>query len=406
LFLRSELLRIGGFSDGLLSADLETVLRFAGEGKRFGFIPVPGVAIRIHEHEATASPRFMGSGRALQERVEIFERALVDVNLPLIRDREFGVANMLARLQAPATSPEGKERIAGVMPRLAAIERVLNGSLTSNRDKSAASIAVLAICNDEPQASIDLVTSLRTQVADNVQLIVTCSSSLAPLIQHYLEGTSYDIVRYAGSVPRTVAINDALRLVRADVVTYAFPGVTWEDSHAQNLLASFTDANVQVVVSDANVHMTARGARTCSLPKFTSLESARTGLGIGEPAPLAAIAHRASAVDRLGRVNEALTALAEVEFVTRLVANSGVHAANGGAVTLEQRVEDTTLLAAPNAYVQELQQLYAAYPPNDAMQQRRTAHLQSLVERLKQYGQNPISENLIQLIASTRGVYA
>lgn len=385
LLERQPLLESGGLDDGLIAGDLELYLRMAAMGKRFAFLDVPGVAIRLHANEISGEERYVATGRQLLDHLYLLDRFIQPENAALIKGREHGIHRLLAaKVNNLRPYPDvAAQLLAEQQPRIDSSVQRLHAIAKTAAAPPTPFISVIFQAT-EPTQALDSIAMLDRQQYENFEVIVAADSSpdFVPLLLDRAQALDVSIVRHHAAQRQAVALNDALKLARGEVVTYVQPGLSWPPDHLERLAGHFAHASIDAVAVPVNLTVmrsSQNGERAVEFTQYAGSPIGDPGGKIGEAIPLGALAHRRSLVDRLGAFEETLPLLSDVEFVQRLFERAKIGLDSSRPLTWTRKIGDLhPALADPNGYLATLQHIYRAHPAHDSVAAMRTEHLQRM----------------------------
>lgn len=408
LCLRSDLLANPARTD-IVAADLNYYLRLASEGARFGFIDVAGAVIRLHDKEVTGEERYVATGTQLLDHLALLEQHLVARNDHLIEGREDGILRLLnAKLANLRGYPE---RFNALFPEIKPRVEALTAYLQASRARShtgvivSPTVSVVFLSDADVSASITAVQAIAAQEYDAKELVVVHRARVntSELLTDAAHGTPVNVIVEDQSYPAAVAINDALRLCRGEIVVYADAATSWQPGHLRRLTGHFQKNAIDAVVVGGDLLFSRGGVDAARFEGFFG--GARAGdAAFGEAVPLTTVAHRRSLIDEIGGMEEQLPYLSEFDYVSRLITGRTVGVDTELAVTIRKPVESPhPALANPNAYLAAMQQLFAARAVPAPIAEQRARHLQTVAAALQAFVANKTSDGATAFLRVVRG---
>ncbi|MHB8177322.1 MAG: glycosyltransferase [Vulcanimicrobiaceae bacterium] len=392
LLRREYVLAAGGFDPAINAFDYDVYLRMAREGYVMAFLDEPGVCIRVHSAAASGEERYVATGKQLLEHLYLMERHLTDEAQPLIAGREHGLARLLgAKVNNLHAYPEVAAQVMPTaQPRIDKLTAHLNASLakTSGTPLPAQPrVSVIVPCGDDLQSVLDLLSMLQTQEYPNFEVIVVCDTTVdvRPVVCDRTGALSIKLLRHTAPRPFAAACNDAIRLADGDILVYGESGATWPAHHLASIVKHFAAQYIDAVVVRVDVALSRDNRVVTNSVGFLGATLAQTSGLVGEAVPLCALAHRRSAVDRLGGFDERLPYLCEFEFVRRILGTGTVGFDDTNAVSLRRQLDTPhPALQDPNGYLNTLRSIYTSRPMSAPLQLQVNAHLTRLQAAIPQ----------------------
>ncbi len=405
LFDREELVARGGFDPDIICGDYDTYLRLSASGARFGFLDVAGAAVRIHAAEITGEERYVATGKQFLEQLALLERYLTEENLGLVAGREQGVMNMLlAKMHNLRKYPDVAEPLlAREKPRIDAVVERLNRSrsLWTTLPLERPLVSVILSGTDDHSAMLETIDNLSSQTYANWELIVVINASqdIAPLLQDRARNLRAEFVFHRGALARAASLNDGVALAAGAIVAYADTGASWPPEHLARVVEQFERNAIDALVVPADAAIA--GQR---IGRFAGSAAVGEGTPLGEAVPLATVAHRRALFDILGRFDESLGYLADVDFVLRLFTRTRVGMDDGTPVTLHVPADrQPAALRDPSGYVRELNAVYQRHQGNPQAIERRREHLKAVLEELNAIASGARAPEALRIAEIVRG---
>ena len=387
LIRRSLYDELGGIDEAYVAADYEITVRWAEAGKRFAYLRVPSVAIRLHGPQASGAG-YTASGRDLHEFLDLLDRYAVPRNYPRLRGRENGIvshlrwrANYTVHMRAgKALDQATLERVETTAQRLLAIPPEV-----PTRDRVAGPLVSAIVRFETIPHLVGALRSLeRQEAAPPWEAIVVGEggADLGPLLRAQGFDERVRFVRLDGRDAAT-ARNTGLRLTSGPIVSYLEPGSILAPHKLAELEQVFA-SGAAVVRSDVRLVLCeTQDATLNTIVRETTVNGLYRGLDddardlVAPSVPLDAIAHLRSAIDRYGPFRTDLGAFDVWEFWLRMRQLGGayVNRPSGDVRIIRQRAHPG---AAP--FIDAVQRIYGAYdvPAGSLLADRRARYLARL----------------------------
>lgn len=415
LFLRAELLRHGGFRADVTAGDLDTYLRLATEGARFAFLDTAGVAVRLHALEASGEGTYVATGRQLLDHIFLLEQYLRDDNRALFTGHERAIARLLeAKINNVRSYPEtAATLLPQLQPQIEQIVSRLNGSHAGALTKAAGpSISVILSCGSDIVRALAAIETVAQQNYPCLELVLISqdAQSLSPLLLDRARSLKTNVLYSTRPTGSAAAYNDGLQLTGGDIITYLTPEVRWPKGHLDRIAAAFAKERIDLLITSVDLVVEKPGKTpgdTIEVARFSGFAGspiAQTSAHIGEGIPLESVSHRRLTLDSLGHFNEQLPALAEIDFVHRLLAGSRVALDDSSPIELHRFPNDAhPAFTDPSAYLTVLRAMYESRPADATLAATRQAHLTKTHAELSRIAQLPNPGSPLDFAFTARG---
>jgi glycosyltransferase involved in cell wall biosynthesis len=361
--------RFGELDEAIKAADYEIVVRWAASGVRFGYLPEPTCAVRLHVNQQSSSQNYVtdfGDVREYMYLLRKFGSAYADQ----LDGFEASISRQLwnryrTALNAGQTDTDGVIR--GLMLEC---DTLLAAAKTANSAHPPDLHPTLIVLPGSRPGDVE--RTLRSLVAqthtDWDALVIEYANEPFAAIGDYVDPAGRMApLRLLGRSNDAVAINQALRVARGNVFLVLRPGATLPADHLAQIVEVCRTSNVDIVRTAA----TYDGQRIFIPPAEGRLSF------IAPYGPIESLAFTRRTVDRTGPFNAGLNAFADWEFFLRVLPGSAALALDSVAVVpqppaAEQYVGITELPAVARM-------LHAAYATEDPwMVDARAAYLRNL----------------------------
>jgi len=326
--------RFGELDEEIKAADYEIVLRWAANGVRFAYLPVPTCGVRLHSSQQSSPQNYVADAGDMREFLYLVNKFAEPFGERL-RGYETSVSrHMWMRLemarQAGVLDADGELR-AGLLECDRLLTRVRERN-AARRPAPHLTVIVLPAAHVTP-----LEHTLRSVVAQTYAewdaiVLEDSGQSLAPLGAFLDPRGRIRGMRFIGMVGEAAAINAALRVARGDCFIVVRAGTELPPQHFERVLAPLAAGDALAVRTPAVVVV--HGNAAAGEPPYERHDHLYMPPGesrlsyIAPFGPIEALVFTRTAVDRVQTFNERLPAFTAWEFLLRLQLQLPVAAAD------------------------------------------------------------------------------
>jgi glycosyltransferase involved in cell wall biosynthesis len=306
--------RFGELDETIKAADYEIVVRWAANGVRFGYVPEPTCAVRLHANQQSSSQNYVADFGDVREYVYLVQR-FADRYGDQLAGFESSVSRQMwnryqIALNSAATDGDGAVRalllecdglLAGVKQRNAALPVDLHPT-------------VIVLPSSRPADTERTLRSLKDQTYGGWDALALeyANEPFAAIGSHIDPTGRIAPLRLLGRMPDPVAINQALRVARGNVFLVLRPGAVLPPDHLERVLDVCRSSNADIVRTGA----TYDGQRIFIPPSEGRLSF------IAPYGPIESLVFTRRTLDRSGPFNSGILAFADWEFFLRALPNA------------------------------------------------------------------------------------
>jgi O-antigen biosynthesis protein len=334
MLMRSDLYeRFGALDDAIKAADYEIVLRWAALGVRFGYVPEPTCAVRLHVNQQSSSQNYVTDFGDVREYMYLLKK-FAEPNAGLLAGFESSVSRQMWNRYQTALSAGSIDEGGVVRAQLLECDALLAELKTRNAAlpfELHPTIIVLPATRPP-----DLERTLRSLAEQtytdwDALAIEYANEPFGAMGGHIDPAGRIAPMRLLGRVLEPVAINQALRIARGNLFLVLRAGSVLPSDHLERIVN---------VCRTSNADLVRTGATYDGQHIFIPPTEGRLSF-IAPYGPIESLAFTRRTIDRSGPFNSGIAAFADWEFFLRSLPNS-----------IAMAVESVVALARPPTHEQ------------------------------------------------------
>jgi glycosyltransferase involved in cell wall biosynthesis len=370
MLMRRDLFeRFGELDEAIKAADYEIVLRWAANGVRFGYLPEPTCAVRLHSAQQSSAQNYVVDAGDVHEYV-YFVRKFAEKYGAQLDGFESGVSRQLwnrlnMALQVGATDPDGALR-AELLECDGILAAVRDRNLARPREVRPTVIVLPCTRPHELERTLRSLTAQTYTQWDALALdypthpFGAIGGSVDP-------GGRIAVMRILGHRYDATLINQALRIARGNAFIVLRPGSTLPPEHLERVVAALRDNDADLVRTGAtydgqNLFIPAGDGNLSYIAPYGPIES---------------LAFTRRTLDRAGSFNDGMPVFADWEFYLRALPNAKALAVDSAVSLAMPPVHEQ--FAAISGLPDVARMLHRAYATaDDGMQRAREVYVRNL----------------------------
>jgi glycosyltransferase involved in cell wall biosynthesis len=365
--------RFGVLDDAIKAADYEIVVRWAANGIRFGYLPEPTCAVRLHANQQSSSQNYVSDFGDVREYMYLLKK-FAEPYFDQLAGFEASVSRQMWNRFQTALSAGSADEGGAVRAELLECDALLAEIKTRNAAQPPdLHPTIIVLPATRPPDMERTLRSLADQThTDWDALAIEYANEPFGAIGGHVDPAGRIVpMRLLGRVLEPVAINQALRVARGDLFLVLRAGSVLPPDHLERIIG---------VCRASNADLVRTGATYDGQHIFIPPSEGRLSF-IAPYGPIESLAFTRRTLDRSGPFNSGIAAFADWEFFLRSLPNSTAMA-----------LESTVTLARPPTHEQfamisglpaVARMLHAAYASNDEwLVNARASYLRSLDEAI------------------------